>query len=259
MKMLQQHRNMLFALSLWELRIRYAGTYGGMIWSIILPLTMAVVYWFVFAVGLRAQGPDNTPYILWFMCGFITWTLFNETLVNSMNSITRNINLVKNIAFPLELLPTITLMVSQITHLIMVVVLFALILAYHIEVNFYTLQFLYYFIALTLFSYGFALLLSAFNVFLRDLAQAITVILNIWFWLTPIVWVPTMLPASTQKYLLFNPMYYIVNGYRDSFLYHKTFWSEPQAACVFWIITGSMLSIGWMIFNKFKTEFADAL
>lgn len=250
---------MMLALSLWELRLRYAGTLGGMIWSVILPLTMVLVYWYVFAVGLRAQGPDNVPYIVWFLCGFSCWTLFNETLSSGVSCVTRSGHLVKNLVFPLEMLPTISVVVSQVTHAIMLVILLILLFVYKMNLSLYALQFFYYFLALNILATGFSFLLSAVNVFCRDLGQALSIILNILFWLTPIAWAPNMLSETIKHYMLFNPIYYIVNGYRESFIYHKTFWIEPGPTLSFWIVCAVIFSMGWIIFNRFKLDFADAM
>lgn len=191
---------MATSLSKWEFKTRYAGTAGGFLWSLILPITMALIYWYVFAIGLRAQGPDDMPFILWFLCGFIPWTAFNETIVNNVSSIIKNSNLVKNVLFPVEILPLINLIVSQITHLIFLTILLILLYCYKMPPNIYSLQIIYYFFALLIFSFGISMLLAALNVYYRDLSHALNVILNIWFWITPIVWPPSLL-SSKMKFL----------------------------------------------------------
>ena len=250
---------MATSLSKWEFKTRYAGTAGGFLWSLILPITMALIYWYVFAIGLRAQGPDDMPFILWFLCGFIPWTAFNETIVNNVSSIIKNSNLVKNVLFPVEILPLINLIVSQITHLIFLTILLILLYCYKMPPNIYSLQIIYYFFALLIFSFGISMLLAALNVYYRDLSHALNVILNIWFWITPIVWPPSLLSSKMKFILECNPIYYIVNGYRESFLYHHYFWESMTSFYIFWITNITILFFGWCIFAKLKSDFADVL
>lgn len=254
-----QYSKMLSSLSLWEFKTRYAGTAGGFVWSLILPLTMAMIYWYVFAIGLRSQGPDDMPFILWFMCGFIPWTAFNETVMNNVTSIVKNANLVKNLLFPVEILPMINLIVSQLTHFVFLTILVILLYCYNIGLDMYSLQIIYYFFALLIFSLGISMLLSSLNVYYRDLSLALNVIMNIWFWITPIVWPPNLLSNHAKFILQCNPIYYIVNGYRESFLYHHFFWESPSAFSIFWIINISLFLFGWCTFTRLKRDFVDVL
>lgn len=256
---LSHYCRMAISLSKWEFRTRYAGTAGGFIWSLVLPITMALIYWYVFAIGLRAQGPDDMPFILWFLCGFIPWTAFNETIVNNVTSIIKNSNLVKNLLFPVEILPLINLIVSQVTHFVFLAILVILLYCYKMSPNIYSLQIIYYFFALLIFSYGISMLLASLNVYYRDLSHALNVILNIWFWITPIVWPPSLLSNKTKFILECNPIYYIVNGYRESFLYHHYFWESMNSFYIFWITNIIILFFGCCIFAKLKHDFADVL
>jgi ABC-type polysaccharide/polyol phosphate export permease len=108
MQLLQKivrYRSVIWALALRDLESRYAGTMGGVLWAIVHPLAIVVIFYFVFAVGFRAQGPANTPFILWFVCGLVPWFFFNETLTAISKSITRNAHLVKKTIFSTETLP----------------------------------------------------------------------------------------------------------------------------------------------------------
>src|SRR4051812_18130249 len=88
-------RDMIFALAVRDLQSRYIGTLGGVLWAFVHPFAIITVFYFVFAVGFRAQGQSGAPFILWFVCGLVPWFLFNETLLAVTNSITSNAHLVK--------------------------------------------------------------------------------------------------------------------------------------------------------------------
>ena len=103
-------------MSVIEIKMRYLGTFAGFLWSIVHPVTIALIYWFIFS-GLFKSGRigDNVPYICYFLSGFIPWTMFTESLMSSTNSIVNNTHYVKKIVFPTELLPVINLIASLIS------------------------------------------------------------------------------------------------------------------------------------------------
>lgn len=95
--------------------------------------------------------------------------------------------------------------------------------------------------------------------FFRDLSQIIGVILQFGFWLTPIFWTPKNLPEFLKTIIKINPIYYIVQGYRDSLIYHNWFWQNWKWALYFWISNSLVFIIGAMVFRKLKSHFADVL
>ena len=104
---------------------------------------------------------------------------------------------------------------------------------------------------------GFAV--AAFNVFIRDINQVVGITLQFGFWATPIFWDIQIMPREVQKILKLNPMFYIVQGYRDSFIYSSPFWDHPYQTLYFWVVTLMIFSIGALIFKKLKPQFADVL
>ena len=123
----------------------------------------------------------------------------------------------------------------------------------------YYFQFIYYLICLSVLALGLGWAVSALNPFLRDIAQIVGVILQIGFWATPIFWDIHIMPAKVQMIFKLNPMFYIVQGYRDSFIYFQPFWMHPLQTFYFWIIALMILFGGALIFKKLKPQFADVL
>ncbi len=95
--------------------------------------------------------------------------------------------------------------------------------------------------------------------FYRDVGHILAVLLNLWFWLTPIVWVTDMIPEPYRGYLQMNPMMYLVMGYKNSFLYHVPFWQDPGWSLYFWGLTLVLLVGGGAVFRRLKPEFAEVL
>lgn len=250
---------MIFALAMRDLRVRYAGTLGGTLWAFAHPLAIVAVFYFVFAVGFRAQGPSNVPFILWFVCGLVPWLFFNDALMAITNSITNNSHLVKKTVFPTEVLPLVHVFSGLIPHAIFMLVLTALLIFFKVHFQVERFLFLYYLICTCVLLLGLGLMLSALQVFYRDIAQALTMILNLWFWSTPIVWSQEILPAEYRGFLAWNPIYYIIEGYRGSLIYSSVVWPDIQQTAYFWVISMLVLFGGSYIFRRLKPEFADVI
>jgi lipopolysaccharide transport system permease protein/teichoic acid transport system permease protein len=126
--------------------------------------------------------------------------------------------------------------------------------------SFYYLQFLYYLVYLIVLALGISWAVSALNVFLRDVGQIVEVLLQMGFWATPIVWDLPILPEALQRLLTLNPVYYVVRGYRESFIYFYPAWRHPvYETLYYWTFAAVTFVVGAMIFKKLKPQFADAL
>jgi lipopolysaccharide transport system permease protein/teichoic acid transport system permease protein len=253
------HCPMIWRMAVQDLQKRYIGTLAGLVWSVIHPFMMILVYWFVFARLFHASPLQGAPFVVVFFCGFAVWTLFAETLNASTAAIVANPHLVKKVIFPTEVLPLVNLTSGLISHAIMLVIFVCLMLTYGIRLSIYNLQFLYYVGALCVFSLGLAWFFSALNAFYRDVGQILTVILNVWFWVTPIVWSLEIAPLHYRKWIELNPMCYIVQGYKYSFVYHVPFWSDIRQGFLFWIMCLMVLSVGVYVFKRLKPEFPEVL
>lgn len=254
-----RHRDMIFALAVREMQSKYIGTLGGIIWAFVHPFAIVAVFYFVFAVGFRAQGQNGAPFILWFVCGLSPWFFFSETLPAIANSITGNAHLVKKTIFPTEVLPLVHITAGLIPHLIFMLVVAGLLVYFKIPLSVERLLAVYYLICTATLLLGLGWLLSALQVFYRDVAQALTIILNLWFWATPIVWSKTIVPQAYSGFLSLNPVFYIVEGYRGLLIYNTTTWPTTQETICFWAVTLTVLFTGIYVFRRLKPEFADVL
>lgn len=258
-KRIYKYRLMIKAMALREIQSRYIGTLGGLLWSIIQPLMMILVYWFVFSVGFKVQPAGGVPFIVVFLCGLIPWSMFSEAITTGTNAISANAHLVTKTVFPTEILPIVYIVASLITHTIMLGIFIVVMWFNKISLSFYNLQFLYYLFGLSVFSLGLGWFLSAINVFYKDVAHIVGVILNMWFWFTPIVWILDMIPPKFQYIIKLNPMFYIVDGYKSSFIYHLPFWRSPKEMVYFWVVCALVFVAGAFTFRKLKPEFAEVL
>jgi lipopolysaccharide transport system permease protein/teichoic acid transport system permease protein len=137
--------------------------------------------------------------------------------------------------------------------------LLALILLHEMPFSLYWLQAFYYFFAMSILALGISWITSSVNIFMRDTAQIVGVILRLGFWSTPIFWDLGIMPEKVQFFIKLNPMFYIVQGYRESFLYFVPFWHHPAMTLYFWGVTGLVFVLGATIFLRLRPHFADVL
>ncbi len=256
---INSYRPLIWTMALQELQSRYAGTLLGSFWAVINPILTVVVFWLVFSVGLKVQPVGEMPFILYFGLGLLPWMTFSETLMSSAGAVTGNAHLVKKMVFPTEILPFVQLTANIIVHFVMMLAMLLLLYIYGFSVTIYSIQFFYYLIGLCVFCSGLSWLCSAVNVFHKDIGVVLGVLLNIWFWLTPIAYGIELLPERYAIFLRLNPIFYIVEGYRASFLYQKPFWFNYTEGILFWLLCGFVFLFGAFIFRSLKPEFAEIL
>ena len=253
------HRRMLWDLTRKEFKQRYLGSYLGVLWAFIQPTITVIIFWFVFQVGFKSMPVDNFPFILWLICGMFPWFLFSDALNSATNSIVDNSFLVKKVVFNVSLLPSIQIMSALLVNLFFNVVLFAMFAYYGFYPSIYNIQVIYYIFALICLVFGLSLIASALMVFLKDVGQIVNMLLQFGFWGTPIFWSLKMLPEEYQWIFKLNPMYYIVEGYRNSFIYHRWFWELGYTTIGFWISIFMIMLLGVYLFYKLRPHFADVL
>jgi lipopolysaccharide transport system permease protein len=252
-------RRLIMMMSRREVVGQYVGSGLGPFWMIIHPIIMITVYWFVFSIGFKVKPTNDVPFVVWLTAGLAPWFLFSNIISGSTSVIVDHSHLIKKTIFSPQVLPLIKIFASLITHVIFLAILVALILFQHMTVLVWFLQFVYYLGCLVVLALGISWLFSALFVFVRDVGQVVSVLLQIGFWVTPIFWDISLMPLRLQKYLKLNPVYYIVQGYRDSFISGIPFWHRPIYSLYFWCFTGVILCIGTLVFIRLKPQFSDVL
>jgi lipopolysaccharide transport system permease protein/teichoic acid transport system permease protein len=242
-----------------EVATKYVGSLLGFIWTFINPLIMICVFWVVFSIGFKVQPTKDVPFVVWLTAGMAAWFVFADIINGSSNVLVENKHLIKKTLFHSQILPVIKIVSFLITHLVFLVVLIGLIIFQKMPFSFYYLQFIYYLFCMSVLALGISWIVSALNVFIRDVNQIVAVVLQIGFWATPIFWDIHMMPQKIQTVIKFNPMFYIVHGYRESFIYFSPFWKHPYQTAYFWTVTIIFLITGALIYKKLKPQFPDVL
>lgn len=254
-----QSRRLIFDLAKRDFQYKYLGSYFGILWAFIQPTITIIIFWFVFQIGFKSIPIDNFPFILWLLCGMIPWFFFSEALANATNAVIENSYLVKKVVFRVSILPVIKILSAFFIHLFFIIVLVFIFLIYGYRPSIYTLQVIYYLFATFVLVLGLSWITSALVVFLKDVGQIVAMLLQFGFWITPIFWSLKIVPQSYHGVFKLNPLFYIVEGYRDTFIYHKWFWEHTHQTPYFWGVTLLLFITGAAVFKRLRPHFADVL
>lgn len=252
-------KGLLLDLAKNDFKTKFAGSYLGITWAFIQPIVTILVYWFVFQVGFKSGTVKDVPFVLWLTAGLVPWFFLNDALNSATASLLEYSYLVKKVVFNVEIIPLVRIVSSFFVHVFFVAFMLVMFMINGIMPKIEWLQIIYYSICLFALIVGVSYLTSALVVFFRDLAQIIIIILQIGMWITPIMWQWSIMPAKVLVFLKLNPVYYIVEGYRNSLIYGRTFWNDTYMTVYFWVFVLLSIVLGTKVFAKLKIHFADML
>ncbi|MDX1976518.1 MAG: ABC transporter permease [Pseudanabaenaceae cyanobacterium bins.68] len=256
--------DLLISLVQRDLSSKYQGSVLGNLWPLINQLFQLLIYTYVFSIILKVKldlpGATNSNFTfgLWAFAGLVPWFAFTTGFLQSASAVVHQPNLVKKVVFPLELLPLVPVLsafVESTMGLIVLVVAVSLIL----KVAHGTLLLLpLVWLTQLLLTAGLSYLAAGLTVFLRDIPQTIGVILNLWFYLTPIVYPAKAIPAAWRVWITWlNPLAVICELYRDLILVgrvdHLGEWLVTLA------IASLVYALGWYCYQRLRPAFADVL
>ena len=257
---LVERRNLLFQLVQRDFTQRYVGSTAGWLWGVIHPLVLLVSWTFVFKYCLKVTlGPAEMTqnYTLFLFAGFLPWLLFQETLQRSATSLIEHQNLITKTVFPAEVVPVSIFLSSLMSHLIALGLALAAIGIW--ERHFSPMVFFLpvYMLLLGLFVVGMAWIVSSLNVYLRDTAQVLSVVLTFWFWTTPIFIAESRYPHWAHILLRLNPLALMVHAYRERLLTAR--WPSLGELGMLAAWSVAVFVAGGLFFRHLKRGFADVL
>lgn len=243
-----------------DLRARFVRSKLGTLWMILQPLAQCAIYALVLSQVLAAKLPQvNTAYAypIYLMSGILAWTFFNELVTRSMTMFVDNANIMKKIMFPRICLPIVTAGSALVNNFLL---LATTLLVFAMLGHWPSAQLLWLpLLLLVNLAFGLALgmLLGIFNVFVRDVAQVAAVVLQLWFWLTPVVYMIDIIPESAQRLFAANPLYPIVSGYQRVLLHGQA--PDLQGLAIVAGISSVMLLAALLIFRRASADMVDVL
>ncbi len=254
------YRHFIVSSILGELKGRFARSRLGLLWSVLHPLAQAAIFALVLSevLGARLPGTDNAgAYPIYLISGLAAWTLFGEIVNRSLTVFIEYAGTLKKIAFPRICLPVIVWGGAMLNHLLLLAAatfIFALMghlpsaswLALPIGI-----------VLISMFAFGLGMLLGIFNVFMRDIGQVMTVVIQLWFWLTPIVYTMEVVPANLRWLVELNPMAPLVRVYQQALLYHQ----PPDLVSLIYpaVLAVALFAASFVVFRRASSELVDAL
>lgn len=253
-KNLYNYRELLKTNVKKEIRGKYKNSFLGVLWSFLNPLLQIAVYAIVFPLILR-NTQEN--YVIFLCCGLIPWTFFATSITRAAFTMVENGNILKKVYFPREILPISVVTSETVNFLISTIIIICFVVFGGLGISKYVIFYPIVLIAQYLLILSIAFIVSSISVYIRDLQHLIGVALQLLFYAAPIVYAPESIPAEFKWVLDYNPMTYIINGYRD--IFYNQHMPDIFALSILIVISLLLCIIGYLIFNKLQKGFAEQL
>lgn len=249
-----EYRELIRILTISDLKIKYQSSVLGFAWSLLNPLLLMLVLYFVFS---RAFTTTQENFALYLLIGIVTWRFLNNGTSSSIRSIVGRASLVTKVFIPRQVLVLSTVLSSFISSLLEFLVLFALLIVFGVDLSFNLLLFPFVTAVYFVMVYGLSLALASLYVYYRDLDQMWEVLLQLGFFLSPVVYPITAVPEEYLKLYMLNPVTVVMQTNREILLYAQ---AAPASSLLFIALTAVLiLAAGSAIFNRLERRFAEEL
>ena len=237
-----------------NLKVKYRRSFLGFFWTILSPLGISTIYYFVFKVVMRIDRPHYLPFIL---CGVLPWTFFAQSLGEATESIVGNHGLISKIPVPIQVFPYVVSITNFSTLLFALPIIIALAWLSGVHLSLGTLLVFPFFLSLLIIGYALGTILAILYVYLRDLKHAIGLILQIWFYATPIIYDKTMIPDRYKFILYINPVGATFVGIQESVLGINGNFMHSICGALGWSLISLVLLR--ITFNRFRHGLPEVL
>lgn len=250
------YRELLVFLVWRDIKVRYKQTLLGAAWAILQPLLTTLVFTLFFGV-LAGVGSDGVPYPVFAYAGLLPWTFFANSVTQSSNSLVGNANLITKVYFPRIIIPSAAVGAGLVDFAIAFVVLVGLMIYYRVSVTWGALMLPVLALHLTLFSIAIGMWLSALNVKYRDIRFVLPFLIQLWMFVSPVIYPASMIPERWRWLMLLNPLTGIVENFRAALFVQKQF--EWVSLGISMASTVLMLLYSIYSFRRMEKHFADVI
>ena len=250
------YRELIKNLVYRDLKIKYKQSLLGILWSLLNPLLMLVIYSFAFQYIMRIPV-EGVPFTVFFMVALLPWNFLAGSLSLSVSSVVDNSGLIQKVYFPREILPLSIVLSNLVQFLLTLVIFFPAFIYYKVTVTEKILLLPVMILFQTVFIIGLCYIFALLFVFFRDMKHIVEVLLTIWFWLTPIIYPITMVqnkPEIMPLYML-NPMTVFIQSYRNILLYNT--WPTANMFLRMVVAAAGTFLIGRWLFRSFENRFTE--
>jgi lipopolysaccharide transport system permease protein len=255
-KELVSHRDLLVNWTMRNIKVRYKQSLLGAAWSILQPLSATVILTLIFSRFVRVPT-NGIPYPIFYYSALLPWTFFAAAVSSGVTSLVSNMNLVTKIYFPREILPLAAILASLVDFLIASLIFVGMIIFYQIPLSssFVTVP-LILLIQLTLVT-GIVLFTSALTVFYRDIRFVVPLGLQLWMYMTPIIYPLSMVPERFRSLYMLNPMAGVIDAYRRVILQGE--WPQMNYLLLGAAVSIALLIVAYYYFKRAEAVFADVI
>jgi lipopolysaccharide transport system permease protein len=256
MKELINQRELLYTWTRRDFRVRYSQSVLGVAWAILQPLALFIIFNIVFSVIVRVPT-GNIPYPVFSYTALLPWTFFANAISFAIPSLVNNMDLVSKIYFSREILPLSAILVSFIDYLIASSIYIVMLIIYRVEIGLTILYFPLILLIQIILIFGISLLGSAVMVFYRDIRFVIPLALQLWMYLSPIIYPIDLVPERFRTFYYLNPMAAILESYRRIILHQQApDWTYLGIAA---FVSVAILIFSFRFFKKAEKKFADLI
>jgi lipopolysaccharide transport system permease protein len=250
---LWSYRELLYFLIWRDVKVRYKQTLLGALWAVLQPLITMIIFTYFF--GRLARIPtDGIPYPIFFYTGLLLWTYFSSAVTNGANSLLGNTNLITKVYFPRLIIPAAAVGAGLIDFAIASVMLIGLLIYYSFPVTLGYLMLLPLVMLTTLFALGMGIWLSSLNVRYRDVRYALAFVIQIWMFISPIIYPSTLVPEEWRWITILNPLTGIIEGFRAALFGREFHWVALAYSAVFTLV---LLVYAAHKFKRMERHFAE--
>ena len=248
-------RELLYFLTWRDIKVRYKQTELGIAWAILQPLLAMLVFTLFFG-RLAGVPSDNLPYPVFAYAGLLAWTFFANAITTSGNSLINSTHLITKVYFPRMIIPSAAIAAGLVDFAIAFGIMLVLMAYYHVAPTWNILMFPLVVMLITLLALGMGMWLSALNVKYRDVRFALPFLVQLWMFVSPVIYPTSFLPAKFRWLLSLNPMTGLIEGYRSSLLGLPFNWTSLAASAG---ITLILLIYSSYAFRRMERSFADII
>jgi lipopolysaccharide transport system permease protein len=249
------HRDLFYFLVLRDVKVRYKQTALGVAWAVLQPLLTMVVFTAIFG-RLAGVPSDGQPYPIFVFAGLLPWNFFNQAVTNSGNSLVGNAGLITKVYFPRLVIPAAAVGGGLVDFAIAGVLMFVMALHYGVTFGTSVLMLIPLVLLTTLFATAVGMWMSALNVKYRDVRYALPFALQIWMYVTPIIYPVAFIPMRWRWLIMLNPLSGIIQGFRSAIFVRPFDWF---AIAISTTVTFAVLMCAVFEFRRMEHEFADII
>lgn len=254
----------IYCIAKYELLADMRDSKFGLFWNFASPAIQVLTYWLIFGIAWSRKPIGGIDYLPWLVVGYAAWWFIQPCIQSGCSAVFSKTDVITKMKFPVSVLPATVCAKEFFNHGCMLVITFITLLACGYTPHIYWLGMIYYAVCAFAFVEAVSLILSVLTMLWRDVRKLITSLMRMLMYFSPVIWECHFAESVPHHNLLniimkLNPVYYIVNGYRDSVFYYKTFLDHPAQTLYFWGVVLVLFAVGCSLMYKFKTKFIDMI